>query len=151
AGERLRVEDAVAVSLERRPDRALLLGPSPAACLVRAHGERGERMLLERTDSVRERVGGHLWHGARLDDDGDSAAVRGPRRARDVRGLFGQQKDDHRRDLARLGKAPEGPPGADAREHLFTVALLFSEPARAEPGVRRGRARRDGVAADAVL
>ena len=40
--ERLRVDDAVAVALERRPHRRLLLGPQPPARLVRAHRERRE-------------------------------------------------------------------------------------------------------------
>ena len=65
APERLRVDDPVAVALERRPDAALLLGPRPAARLVRADGERRERALLQLADGVRERVAdgsGKLGH-----------------------------------------------------------------------------------------
>ena len=46
APERLRVDDPVAVALERRPHRRFLLGPQPPARLVRAHGERREPRLL---------------------------------------------------------------------------------------------------------
>ena len=45
--EGLRVQDAVPVALERRPDAALLLGTSTTARLVRAHRERRQRALLE--------------------------------------------------------------------------------------------------------
>jgi hypothetical protein len=44
--ERLRVDDAVAVALERRAQPALLLGEVAAARLVRADGERGQPALL---------------------------------------------------------------------------------------------------------
>ena len=46
AAKRLRVEDAVAVALERRPDAARLLVAHPPAGLVRAHRERREPALL---------------------------------------------------------------------------------------------------------
>ena len=42
APERLGVDDPVAVALEGRPHVGLLFGSEPAACLVRAHCERGE-------------------------------------------------------------------------------------------------------------
>ena len=45
--ERLRVDDPVAVALERRAHVRLGLGPQPAARLVRAHRERREARLLE--------------------------------------------------------------------------------------------------------
>src|SRR5438105_2018257 len=40
AAKRLRVDDAVAVALERRPEPAFLLGMGAAATLVRPHRER---------------------------------------------------------------------------------------------------------------
>ena len=46
---------------------------------------------------------------------------------------------------------PSGRPAADLRQHLVAVALLLGEPALAEPRLGRGRPRRHGVAADAVL
>ena len=57
AAERLRVQDAVAVALERRADAALVLGARAPARLVRAHGERRERVLLELADARSEGVG----------------------------------------------------------------------------------------------
>ena len=59
--ERLRVDDPVAVALERRPHAALApRRPQPAARLVRAHGERRERVLLEPPDPLGERFGEQL-------------------------------------------------------------------------------------------
>jgi len=46
AAERLRVDDPVSVTLERRPQAALLLGNLAPARLVRADGERREPLLL---------------------------------------------------------------------------------------------------------
>ena len=46
--ERLRVDEAITVALERRADAARRLGLRPAPRLERAHGERRERLLLER-------------------------------------------------------------------------------------------------------
>ena len=65
--ERLRVDDPVAVALERRPHGALLLRRVPAARLVRAHGERREALLLVLADSLLEGVTnspGQLGHRA---------------------------------------------------------------------------------------
>ena len=56
AAERLRVDDAVAVALERRPQAAFLLGSLAPARLVRAHGERREPLLLVLANRVREAV-----------------------------------------------------------------------------------------------
>ena len=63
--ERLRVDDPVAVALERRPQAALLLGSLAPARLVRAHGERREPLLLVLAHRVREAVrdlSGDLGH-----------------------------------------------------------------------------------------
>ncbi len=63
--ERLRVDDPVAVALERRPQPALLLRRLAAARLVRAHGERREPLLLVLANRLREAVGdlsGDLRH-----------------------------------------------------------------------------------------
>ena len=57
AAERLRVQDPVAVALERRPHRALGLGPLAAAGLVGANGERRKRLFLELTDPRGEGFG----------------------------------------------------------------------------------------------
>ena len=56
AAERLRVEDPVAVALERRAHAALFLGPRTPARVVRAHRERRQRALLELARPRRERV-----------------------------------------------------------------------------------------------
>ena len=68
--ERLRVDDPVAVALERRADVGLALGPEAAAGLVRAHRERREGVLLQRADARGEGVrdaSGELCHLPRLD------------------------------------------------------------------------------------
>ena len=57
APERLRVDDAVPVALERRPHATRLLRKLPAARLERAHGERGQ-ILLARANRVFEAHGG---------------------------------------------------------------------------------------------
>ena len=62
AAERLRVDDPVAVALERRPHRRFLLRPQAAARLVRAHRERREPGLLELPDARCERLGHGLRH-----------------------------------------------------------------------------------------
>ena len=54
--EGLRVDDPVAVALERRPDAACFFRLHPAARLVRADGVRRERDVLERADALGERV-----------------------------------------------------------------------------------------------
>ena len=54
--ERLRVDDPVAVALERRPDAARLLLALAAARRVRADGERRQRRLLQRSHALGERV-----------------------------------------------------------------------------------------------
>src|SRR5262249_29897530 len=46
AAERLRVEDAVPVALERCPEPAVVFLAQTAARLVRAHGERGDPPLF---------------------------------------------------------------------------------------------------------
>jgi len=56
AAERLRVDDAVAVALERRAQPALLLG-SLARGRVGRRGERGELRGLLRAHARRERLG----------------------------------------------------------------------------------------------
>ena len=140
--ERLRVEDAVAVALERRADAALLLGAGAPARLVRAHGERRERALLQLAHARGEGVGnspgklGHTAHGSRrsgrqmmigtVPPSADQAApVTYEARSE-------QQEDDHGGDLLRLGEPAERPPRADLREHLLA----------ARPAGRRGRPRR---------
>ena len=63
--ERLRVDDAVAVALERRPQPALVLGILAPARLVRAHGPRREPPLLVLANRLGEAVGdrsGDLRH-----------------------------------------------------------------------------------------
>ena len=78
--ERLRVDDPVAVALERRPDAALVFLAQPPARLVRAHGERRERRLLGRADARLEGVGnssGQLRHHV--------LAYSAPRRPRVIR------------------------------------------------------------------
>ncbi len=65
--ERLRVQDPVAVALERCPHRAFGLGPLAAASLVGAHGERRERFLFELTNPLGKGVGnipGEIGHQA---------------------------------------------------------------------------------------
>src|SRR5215204_3900497 len=62
--ERLGVDDAVAIALERRPQIALLLRPEPPARLVRARGQRRQPLLLLLADACLERLpdragGGH--------------------------------------------------------------------------------------------
>src|SRR6185295_9303925 len=54
--ERLRVDEPVAVSLERRPHGARLLVALPTARLVGAHGERRQGDLLERALTLGERL-----------------------------------------------------------------------------------------------
>ena len=62
--ERLRVHDPVAVALERRAERRVLLRDG-AASGIGARGERRERPLLERLDALPEaRCGGGRGHGA---------------------------------------------------------------------------------------
>ena len=67
AAEGLRVDDPVAVALERRPQAAFLLGNLTSARLVRAHGKRREPVLFVLADSVGEPVRhlsgdlGHQW------------------------------------------------------------------------------------------
>ena len=63
--ERLRVDDPVAVALERRAQPALVLSVRTAAALVRADGERGQPPLLVLAHGGREAVGhspGELGH-----------------------------------------------------------------------------------------
>ncbi len=48
----------------------------------------------------------------------------------------GQEKHDHRRDLARLGEPAERTAGADLREDLVAVTLLGREPGVARPCFR---------------
>ena len=65
AAERLGVDDAVAVALERRAQAAFGLGRLASARLVRAHGERREPPLLVLANRGREAVGdlsGDLRH-----------------------------------------------------------------------------------------
>ena len=57
APERLRVEDAIAVALERRSNRAFVLGAKPAAVLVGANRERRKPPLLVLADARLEGVG----------------------------------------------------------------------------------------------
>ena len=54
--ERLRVKDPVAVTLEGCADRAFCLGLRPATGLVRADGQRRERVLFERPHASGERI-----------------------------------------------------------------------------------------------
>src|SRR5207244_8601741 len=56
AAKRLRVENPVAVTLERRAQPAVVLVAEPAASVVRAHGERREPLVLELADSRFVRV-----------------------------------------------------------------------------------------------
>src|SRR5215210_9164472 len=120
--ERLRVEDAVAVALERRPYRAFLLDPEPAAVLVRTYCERRKPAFLLRANARLEGVGNssdQVRHDSTLEDDRDGSAVRGPSRARDVRGPFGAEKGDHGGDLLGLGKATDRPSLCDLLEHVL--------------------------------
>ena len=133
--KRLRVQDAIAVALERGADTALVLFVRPSGGLVGADGERRERSLLLLADARSEGVGNsacNVWHEATLDDDGDSPAVDRPGRARHIRGPRGQEEHDHIRDLAGLAKASERPAGSDLREH----------PRRDHPAARQVRPRR---------
>jgi hypothetical protein len=52
--ERLRVDDAVAVALERRPNAASLLGKQTSARLEGTDGERREPLRLLVTDALLE-------------------------------------------------------------------------------------------------
>jgi hypothetical protein len=63
--ERLRVDDAIAVALERRPQPALLLGEIAPARVVRADGERRQPALLVLPHEALEGIGnltGELRH-----------------------------------------------------------------------------------------
>src|SRR4051794_4986693 len=65
AAKRLRVDDAVAVALKRRPKPALFVGKLPPARLVRAHRERREPALLVLANGLGKAVGdlsGDLGH-----------------------------------------------------------------------------------------
>ena len=67
--ERFRVEDAVAVALERGPHPTLLFVAEPAAVLVGAHGERRQPPFLVLADARLEGVGDspcELGHAADL-------------------------------------------------------------------------------------
>ena len=57
APERLGMDDAIAVALERRPDGTGLLLPLPALRLVGAHRERRQRPLLVLANALLEHVG----------------------------------------------------------------------------------------------
>src|SRR5919107_259204 len=61
--ERLRVDDPVAVALERRPVVGVRLR-LVAHGRVRASGERGQRLVLEPLDPLPERGSGELGHAA---------------------------------------------------------------------------------------
>jgi len=84
--ERLRVDDPVAVALERRPQAALLLRVYAAAALVRAHGERREPPLLVLSDGVGEAVGnspgelGHRGQRSRSSGRNNAAHKKSPNR-----------------------------------------------------------------------
>ncbi len=79
--ERLRVDDAVAVALERRPQAALLLGQIAPAGVVRAHRERREPALLVLPNEALEGIGnptGELRrHGASVVAGAACASDRG--------------------------------------------------------------------------
>ena len=65
--ERLRVDDPVAVALERRPQPAFVLRPGTAARLVGAHGKRRKPTLFVLAEARLEGVGdrsGYFRHGA---------------------------------------------------------------------------------------
>jgi hypothetical protein len=65
APERLRVENAVAVALKRRPQPALRLRIDPAAGLVGTDGERRQCLFFLFADRLFEAVrdlAGELWH-----------------------------------------------------------------------------------------
>jgi hypothetical protein len=55
--ERLRVDDAVPVALERRPQPAFLLGQVSPARVVRAHGERRQPAFLVLPNEALEGIG----------------------------------------------------------------------------------------------
>ena len=75
--ERLRMDDAVAVALERRAQPALLLRQVPPARLVGANGKGRQPLLLvlphEARKGVSNPTGGLRHPGARLDDDRDGS------------------------------------------------------------------------------
>ena len=88
-------------------------------------------------------------------DDRDGAAVGAPRGAGHVRRPLRAEEGDHTCDLVGLSEPAERSTGTDGGEHLVpglpaSLRLLIGEPAGAEPGIGRGRARRDGVAPDPV-
>ena len=83
--ERLRMDEAVAVALKRRADRAWLLRHQPAPCLEREHGVRRQPRLLLGAHALLERLDGAAWrsHGMEGSRDIGFRALRrdGPIRA----------------------------------------------------------------------
>ena len=89
--ERLRVDDPVAIALERRPYAALVLLASAAPRLVGADGERRERRLLLRADARLEGVrdsSGQLRHHRSV------VALRTARRRQELRVVLAEQLVD---------------------------------------------------------
>ena len=138
APERLRVEDAIAVALERRADAALLLVARPAGGVVRAHGERREGTLLLLADPRGEGVGDPpcdaraRGHGSRQDQMMIGTVPPSTDQAAPVtyEARSDSEEHDHVGDLAGLREPAQRPPGGDLGEHLVAVALLVGETAR---------------------
>ena len=206
APERLRVDDPVAVALERRADgsirvpaqrvrgsrtserRAARAAPPARGCARRRHRQLSRRARASPPAYVRSgqrppgaagtvtRHSGHTRHRCRMfgegggpppwvgavlrtsgaasdaagsDDDRDGAAVGAPGGAGHVARPVRSRGRRSRRRSPPAPPAAERPARADLRQHLVAVAaLLVGEAALPEPGVGRGRAGRDRVAAD---
>ena len=125
---------------ERGHLRPRLVARSAAECAVKM-GEPEER-----SDSVRTLLMG-------LDNDRDGAAVGAPRGPRHVAAPRSKQRKAITAAISsQFGQAAERPPGltdanTSSRGSFSPRRLLVGEAAVAQPGGRRRRTRRDGVAA----
>ena len=163
AAERLRVQDPVAVALERRPHAALVLGPLAAARLVRAHGERRQRAAPRARGSARRRrrqlfpassgiEGQRSFARRRSDDDRDGAAVGAPRGAGHVRarGRSRGRRSRRRSPPARRAGRAAGRRRPSRAPSSRSPCWSASPPSPSHASVAVGPGR-DRVAADAVL
>ena len=118
----LRVQDPVAVALERRAQAAIVLGLQPATRLVRPHGQRRQpasfvfsHLRLERFRHCSCDLRHHVF---RLDDDRDSSTVGAPGGTCHVGSPLRAEKCNNRGDLLRLGEAAERTTRSDGLEYF---------------------------------
>ena len=103
--ERLRVDDPVAVALERRPDAALVLLAEAPPRLVGANGARRQRALFVRADARLEGVSdssGQLRHEVRVSRWADLAGAL-EQSVRTVRSCGSIVAEDLHADTCRIG------------------------------------------------